>query len=100
MLRPILLMAELVVASLGATLAMGATPPAVKPELQPGIATAEFIFEDAPFPECHASTIAQTTGGLVAAFFAGKPVRKQNDVERVADRDVRQRQRGAALNGF
>ncbi len=33
----------------------------------------EFIYETAPFPECHASTIAQTTDGtLVAAWFGGK----------------------------
>ncbi len=31
----------------------------------------EFIFETAPFPECHASTIAETTDGLVAAWFGG-----------------------------
>ena len=32
----------------------------------------EFIFESAPFPSCHASTIAETPGGLVAAWFGGK----------------------------
>jgi predicted neuraminidase len=32
----------------------------------------EFIFDTAPFPECHASTIAQTSeGGFVAAWFGG-----------------------------
>jgi predicted neuraminidase len=31
----------------------------------------EFIFETAPFPECHASTIAETKAGLVAAWFGG-----------------------------
>src|SRR4030095_11183692 len=35
------------------------------------IITAEFIFEQAPFPSCHASTIAETKGGLIAAWFAG-----------------------------
>ena len=29
----------------------------------------EFIFESAPFPSCHASTIAETKSGLVAAWF-------------------------------
>src|SRR5580704_2349567 len=39
---------------------------------QPGLITSEFIFETAPFPSCHASTIAETTGGgLVAAWFGG-----------------------------
>jgi predicted neuraminidase len=31
----------------------------------------EFIYEQAPFPECHASTIAETPAGLVAAWFGG-----------------------------
>ncbi|HEY4061077.1 MAG TPA: sialidase family protein [Puia sp.] len=30
-----------------------------------------FIYEKAPFPECHAATIAETPKGLVAAFFGG-----------------------------
>ncbi|MDD4190663.1 MAG: exo-alpha-sialidase [Mangrovibacterium sp.] len=37
------------------------------------VATAEFIYgrEDVPFPECHASTIAEIPGGLIAAWFGG-----------------------------
>ena len=39
---------------------------------QPGLSKAEFIFETAPFPSCHASTIAELgDGGLVAAWFGG-----------------------------
>lgn len=37
----------------------------------PGLIKSEFIFESAPFPECHASTIAETGSGLVAAWFGG-----------------------------
>ncbi|HEU4553414.1 MAG TPA: sialidase family protein [Chitinophaga sp.] len=36
-----------------------------------GIVTEEFIFEKAPFPSCHAATIAQTPKGLIAAWFGG-----------------------------
>jgi alpha-L-rhamnosidase len=36
-----------------------------------GIVTDEFIFEKAPFPSCHASTIAETKQGLIAAWFGG-----------------------------
>lgn len=36
-----------------------------------GIVATEFIFKDAPFAECHASTIAETPLGLVAAWFGG-----------------------------
>lgn len=39
---------------------------------QPGYVKSEFIFESAPFPECHASTIVQTLDGtMVAAWFGG-----------------------------
>ena len=39
---------------------------------QDGVVLAEFIFETAPYPECHASTIAETaSGALVAAWFGG-----------------------------
>ncbi len=37
----------------------------------PAILTQEFIYEDAPFPSCHASTIVETADGLVAAWFGG-----------------------------
>jgi len=35
------------------------------------IVLSEFIFEKAPFAQCHASTIADTKHGLVAAWFGG-----------------------------
>jgi predicted neuraminidase len=38
---------------------------------EPGVVSSEFIFEKAPFPQCHASTIVETKGGLVAAWFGG-----------------------------
>ena len=36
-----------------------------------GIVTDEFIFEKASFPQSHASTIAETPKGLIAAWFGG-----------------------------
>src|SRR4051812_48341671 len=45
----------------------GADP---QPE-QPGIVKSEFIYESAPFPKCHASTIAESNGQLVASWFGG-----------------------------
>jgi len=39
--------------------------------LPPGVMATEFIYEEAPFPQCHASTIAETPTGLVAAWFGG-----------------------------
>jgi predicted neuraminidase len=36
-----------------------------------GLLKSEFIYETAPFPECHASTLAETKAGLVAAWFGG-----------------------------
>ena len=35
------------------------------------IVLSEFIFEKAPFAQCHASTIAETKHGLIAAWFGG-----------------------------
>lgn len=37
-----------------------------------GVVLSEFVFESAPFPSCHASTIAESKGVLVAAWFGGK----------------------------
>jgi predicted neuraminidase len=39
--------------------------------LQSQVIKEEFIFETAPFPQCHASTLAETRSGLVAAWFGG-----------------------------
>jgi predicted neuraminidase len=36
-----------------------------------GIIKSQFIYEKAPFPECHASTIVETDGGILAAWFGG-----------------------------
>ncbi len=47
--------------------------PAIAP-IQPrfaGLVSEEFVFEKAPFDECHASTICETSRGLVAAWFGG-----------------------------
>ncbi|MCX6929120.1 MAG: hypothetical protein NT154_38775 [Verrucomicrobia bacterium] len=38
---------------------------------QQGLGRSEFIYETAPFPECHASTIAESQGVLLAAWFGG-----------------------------
>ncbi len=38
---------------------------------QPGLVEQEFIYESAPFPSCHASTIVETPEGLAAAWFGG-----------------------------
>lgn len=54
-------------------LGAGVAAPADEEEVtaQPAILRREFIYEKAPFPECHASTIAETQGALVAAWFGG-----------------------------
>jgi len=42
-----------------------------KQEQPTAILKSEFIYETAPFPSCHASTIVETKSGLVAAWFGG-----------------------------
>jgi alpha-L-rhamnosidase len=50
------------------------------PPFKSGMIEDEFIYDIAPFPECHASTIVETPKGLVVAFFGG--TREKNpDVE-------------------
>jgi len=51
--------------------AMGAFVASVLSAPQPGLVRSEFIFERAPFPSCHASTIVESRDGLVAAWFGG-----------------------------
>ncbi|MEL6106235.1 MAG: exo-alpha-sialidase [Planctomycetota bacterium] len=41
-----------------------------RPKLQ-GLLRSEFIYTKAPTPECHASTICETSRGLVTAWFGG-----------------------------
>src|SRR5258706_351708 len=47
------------------------------PEPQSAIVKSEFIFEKAPFPSCHASTIAEGKEGLVSSWFGG--TREKNE---------------------
>ena len=53
------------------------------------IIQSEFIYETAPFPSCHASTIAETKDGLVAAWFGGKHERNPDVGIWVARRDAK-----------
>lgn len=38
---------------------------------EPGLVRSGFIYETAPFPQCHASTLEESGGTLVAAWFGG-----------------------------
>src|SRR5438128_1081651 len=50
---------------------LSAREPPQEAKNQPGIVRVEFIYEKASFPQCHASTLAESKGGLVAAWFGG-----------------------------
>lgn len=49
------------------------------PSRDSAVIKTEFIFETAPTPQCHASTIVETQAGLVAAWFGG-PYERHPDV--------------------
>lgn len=55
--------------SLAAAIGLGTAKPVLANP--PGLLGAEFIYTEAPFPECHASTLAETPEGLVVAWFGG-----------------------------
>ncbi len=38
---------------------------------EPGVEDQEFVFTEAPFQQCHASTIVNTSAGVVVAWFGG-----------------------------
>jgi predicted neuraminidase len=44
---------------------------AINASMQAGLIKSEFIYQEAPFPSCHASTLVETTHGIVAAWFGG-----------------------------
>jgi predicted neuraminidase len=62
-------MRELLIALL--VVAQGFSPANARQPATPPIVRSEFIFEHAPFPSAHASTIVESRDGLVAAWFGG-----------------------------
>lgn len=52
--------------------------------LDRGVVKQEFIYTKDSYPECHASTIAETPGGLVAAWFGGTKERNPDVCIRVS----------------
>ena len=47
---------------------------------QPGLVTKEFVYLKAPFPQCHASTVAETDGQVIVAAWFGGTREKHKDV--------------------
>ena len=50
--------------------------PTIGAAQNPAIVKSEFIYESAPFPSCHASTIVETKSGFTAAWFGGTAEKK------------------------
>ncbi|MEX2186368.1 MAG: sialidase family protein [Pirellulales bacterium] len=57
--------------ALAGAVAVSLSVAAVAAETPPGVVKSEFVYDKAPFPQCHASTIVATKSGLVAALFGG-----------------------------
>jgi predicted neuraminidase len=57
--------------ALGALLLNGCSTVPKTPSAAGNFAGSEFIYTNAPFPECHASTIVESRGRVVAAWFGG-----------------------------
>lgn len=51
------------------------------PSLPPAVQSMEFIYQDAPYPQSHASTIVQTRSGTIAAAWFGGTHERHPDVE-------------------
>lgn len=67
-------MKKILMAALGLMLALTAVScgqGAKDYDWKKGVVTDEFVFQKAPFAECHAATIAETPAGLVVAYFGG-----------------------------
>ncbi len=56
---------------LSALLSVGVVSSAMAVTNVAGLLSAEFIYETAPYPSCHASTLEETSSGLIAAWFGG-----------------------------
>jgi predicted neuraminidase len=48
-----------------------AQPAAPQAKKWPGEVNRSYVYEKAPFPECHASTIVETPAGLICSWFGG-----------------------------
>jgi predicted neuraminidase len=59
---------------------LAARPPTAVPAAKfPGFVSEDFVFEQASFPQCHASSLCQTDRGLVVTWFGGT-AEKNSDV--------------------
>lgn len=70
-----------VAAAAAIILSTGQASPALGADTDPAVLVREFIYESAPFPECHASTIEQTADGTIIAAWFGGTEERNKDVE-------------------
>ena len=71
------------------SLSLGVGIAAAQPPGRAGVVREEMIYDQSPFPECHASTVAETPQGLVVAWFGGTE-EKHPDVGIWVSRHTRQ----------
>lgn len=70
-MNKLLVFKVVLIATVSVLVCIACTDKKTSGEINPQIIVSEFIYEEAPFPQCHASSIVETENGLLATWFGG-----------------------------